>query len=68
MAAEKWLRDEWKGNFSIGRVPGVSSTVSFEAGRLVAEARQRQQKSRRCWPHAWAKLRDPKRRRWLPKH
>jgi CHAD domain-containing protein len=61
VAAEAWLRDEWTGD-------AISPAVSFEAGRLVAEARQRRRRSQKRWTGAWARLRNPKRRRWLPRH
>ncbi len=65
VAAEVWLRDEWTGDSSFGTAHAVPPGVSFEVGRLVAEARRRQRTSRPHWPHAWTKLRHPKRRRWL---
>ena len=66
VAAEVWLRDEWRGDSAAGTAPTASPAVSFEAGRLVAETRRRQRKSQRNWTRAWAKLGDPKHRRWLP--
>jgi CHAD domain-containing protein len=72
VTAEAWLRGEWSGDARTGTgpiaSPTASPTVSFEAGRLVAEARRRQRKSRRRWIEAWAKLSDTKRRRWLLDH
>jgi CHAD domain-containing protein len=68
VAAEAWLREEWTGDSSIGTPFVLPPNVSFEVGRLVAEARRSQRKSRREWPDAWAKLRQPKRRRWLSRH
>ena len=64
VAAEAWLRDECVEDAS-GRSGAVSPAVSFEAGRLVAEARRRQQESRDQWTAAWARLRRPKRLQWL---
>jgi CHAD domain-containing protein len=67
VAAEDWLRCEWGGVDSpAGRRPNVAPAVSFEAGCLATEARQRQRKERRHWTQAWAVLRQPKVRRWLP--
>jgi CHAD domain-containing protein len=65
VAAEEWLREQWADGSSTGASPTVAPAVAFEAGRLVAEASQRQRESQRTWKDAWAKLRDPKRRRWL---
>jgi CHAD domain-containing protein len=65
VAAEKWLRAQWADDSSNGASPTVAPAVAFEAGRLVAEARQRQRELQRTWKDAWAELRDPKRRRWL---
>jgi CHAD domain-containing protein len=64
VAAEAWLRDEWA-EAEGGHSATVSPAVTFEAGRLVAEANHRQQESREQWTDAWAKLRKPKRLRWL---
>jgi CHAD domain-containing protein len=68
VAAEVWLRDEWTGDSPFGTTLAVPPRVSFEVGRLVAEVRRRQQTARRHWPRAWAKLRHPKRRRWMSQH
>ena len=65
VAAEQWLREQWADDSSSGASAGVAPAVAFEAGRLVGEARQRQRESQRTWKDAWAKLREPKRRRWL---
>ena len=65
VAAEQWLREQWADDSSSGPSPAVAPAVAFEAGRLVGEARQRQRESQRTWKDAWAKLREPKRRRWL---
>lgn len=65
VSAEEWLRDEWTGDPSTGAHAVMSPAVSFEVGRLVAEARQRQRKARRQWKAGWARLRNPKRRRWF---
>lgn len=67
VAAEAWLRHEWTANSSEGG-PALSPALSFEAGRLVAEAGQHQRDAERQWYHAWAKLSDPKRRAWLRHH
>ncbi len=61
VAAEEWLREQWADDSSFT----VAPAVVFEAGRLVAEARQRQRESEGSWKDAWASLRDPKHRRWL---
>jgi CHAD domain-containing protein len=63
VAAEAWLRDEWT-----DQSPAPSAAVAFEAGRLVAEAAQHRREAEGQWWSAWAKLRDPRRRRWLPSH
>ena len=63
VAAEAWLRDEW--GPASEHSGAVSPAVSFEAGRLVAEARHRQQESKEQWTAAWARLRRPKRLQWL---
>jgi CHAD domain-containing protein len=65
VAAEAWLREEWTADSSSRTPLAVSSSVSFEVGRLVAEARQGRRKARHHWPDAWAKLRKPKHRQWL---
>jgi CHAD domain-containing protein len=65
VAAEEWLREQWADDSSPGAALAVAPAVAFEAGRLVAEARQRQRESHGSWRHAWATLRDPKDRRWL---
>ena len=64
VAAEVWLREEWAED-GRGHSAAASPAVSFEAGRLVAEARRRQQESRERWTDAWIKLRRPKRLQWL---
>ena len=58
---EQWLRTALLGDATMASVPAVS----FEAGRLVAEAQRRRRASRREWTDAWAKLGDPKHRRRL---
>ncbi len=68
VAAETWLRREWQTDLRTGTTAGTSPAVSFEAGRLVAEAHRRQRRSRRRWTKAWTNLRNPKRRRWLAEH
>ena len=65
VAAEAWLRDQWSGDGSRTGPEAGQTSVSFEAGRLVAEERQHQLESEEQWRHAWAKLRAPKRRSWL---
>ncbi len=64
VAAETWLRHEW-GEDASGHSGAASPAVSFEAGRLVAEARQRQRESREQWTAAWLRLRRPKRLQWF---
>jgi CHAD domain-containing protein len=66
IAAEAWLRNEWTDD-SARPAPASSPALAFEAGRLVAEAQQRQRRAEGHWWHAWAKLHEPKRRKWLPR-
>jgi CHAD domain-containing protein len=65
VAAEAWLRKEWVDEALRGSTAVASPSVGFEVGRLVAEARQRQEASGEQWTDAWAKLRKPKHRHWL---
>lgn len=65
VAAEDWLREQWADDSSTGASPTVAPGIAFEAGRLVAEARQRQRESELAWKDAWAELQKPKRRHWL---
>ena len=65
VAAEDWLSKQWADESSFGASPTVAPGIAFEAGRLVAEARQRRRESQRAWEDAWAKLRKPKHRYWL---
>ncbi len=65
VAAEEWLREQWTDDSSTGASLTIAPAVSFEAGRLVGEAHQRQRDSQRSWKDAWRELRDPKSRRWL---
>ncbi|HEX4126903.1 MAG TPA: CYTH and CHAD domain-containing protein [Acidimicrobiales bacterium] len=68
VTAEAWLREEWIGDGSIGTPFVVTPSVSFEVGRLVAEVRRRQRRTRRDWPDELADLRKPKLRRWFHRH
>lgn len=65
VAAEEWLREQWADGSSTGAALTVAPAVAFEAGRLVAEARQRQRESQETWKDAWDTLHDSKHRRWL---
>jgi CHAD domain-containing protein len=65
VAAEAWLRDEWVDPVGDTTSARISPAVCFEVGRLVAEAHHRQGDSATQWAAAWAKLRKPKRLRWL---
>lgn len=68
VAAEEWLREEWAADSWTVASPAVTPQVAFGAGLLVAEAHRRQRNSQRKWKGAWATLRDPNRRHWLPRH
>jgi CHAD domain-containing protein len=68
VAAEAWLRDEWVDEAGDATSTTISSAVSFEVGRLVAEAHQRQEESAEQWTEAWAKLSKLKGHRWLSGH
>jgi CHAD domain-containing protein len=65
VAAEAWLRKEWVDEAIGGTTPSISLATCFEVGRLVAEARHRQEESGEQWSAAWAKLRKPKHLHWL---
>jgi CHAD domain-containing protein len=65
VAAEAWLRKEWVDDAMEGTTSSTSPATSFEVGRLVAEARQRQAESREQWSDLWVTLRKPKHLRWL---
>jgi CHAD domain-containing protein len=67
VSTEAWLRHEWTRDSSPGAVTLPSPAVSFEVGRLVAEACQRQRKAKHHWTAAWAELRRPKHRDWFPR-
>jgi CHAD domain-containing protein len=68
VAAEAWLRDEWVDPAGNTTSPRISPAVCFEVGRLVADAQHRQGDSTARWAVAWAKLRKPKRLRWMSSH
>ena len=65
VAAEEWLRSEWRDEAPASGAPIAVPALSFEAGLHVADARRRRRKAERHWPRAWATLRQSKRRRWL---
>jgi CHAD domain-containing protein len=65
VAAEDWLRREFTDEDAGGNSAWASPVVSFEVGRLVAEARYRRGESEEDWVDAWAKLRNSKRIKWL---
>ena len=65
VAAEAWLRKEWVDEALSGSLAVASPSVCFEVGRLVAEARHRQEAAGEQWTDAWAKLRKPKHLHWL---
>jgi CHAD domain-containing protein len=65
VAAEAWFREEWVDEAGEATSSTISPIVCFEVGRLIAEARYRQGDSAERWTDAWAKLRKPKRLRWL---
>jgi CHAD domain-containing protein len=68
VAAETWLRNEWTSDNVASGFSTVSPGVSFEVGRLVAEARHRQRKAGGHWIRAWDKLRSKKCRSWFSTH
>jgi CHAD domain-containing protein len=66
VAAEAWLRDGWGLDSSKPTSAVTTPAAAFAAGLLAADARNREQASRRRWTREWKRLSDPARRRWLP--
>ena len=65
VAAEAWLREQVGEATTSKHTDTLAPVTWFEAGRLSAELRHRQDRLRRRWPGAWESLRRPRRRRWL---